>query len=72
MQISTAVIEFKKSLCQKSPVSKRTEPAFLKPRIEVTKVSSIAIERDRTYSWRGTFCSIAIELKIDGQHALRL
>ena len=57
----------KKSLSQASPISKRTEPAFLKPCPKVTKVSSIAIEFK---SSRGTFSSIAIELKVDGQRAL--
>ena len=55
MQISTDVIGF----YQESPVSKRTGPAALKPRLKGTKVSS-----------RGTFSSIAIELTIDGQRAL--
>ena len=45
-----------------------TEPAFLKPCPKVTNVSSIAVELK---SSRGTFSSIAIELKIDGQRALK-
>ena len=61
MQIQTGVIGFKQSLSQASPISKRTEPAFLKPCPKVTKVISIAIE----LKWsRGT-----IELKTDGQRA---
>ena len=55
------------SLSQASPISKRTEPAFLKPCPKLTKVSSIAIELK---SSGGTLRSIAIELKIDGQRAL--
>ena len=62
MQISPDVIGFKKSLYQESPISKSTEPAFLKPRLKVTKVSSIAIELNLS---RGTFNSIAILLIID-------
>ena len=62
MQISTDVTEFKKSLSSESPISKRTESAFLKPRLHVTKVSSNAIELD---SSRVTLSSIAaIELKL--------
>ena len=65
-----------KSLSQESPISKRTEPAFLKPRFKVTKVSSIEIEVNaiELNSSRGTFSSfssIAIELKLDGLRALR-
>ena len=45
-------------------MSKRTEPAFLKPRLRVTKASSIAIERN------SSFVSFAIELNIVGQRAL--
>ena len=41
---------------------------FFKPRLKATKVSSIATELN---SSRGTFSSIAIELKLDGQRALR-
>ena len=50
-------------------ISKRTERAFSKPCPKVTKVSLIAIELKSSH---GTFSSIAIELKIDGQRALRL
>ena len=51
-------------------MSERTEPAFLKPRLKATlTVDSIAIELNASH---GLFSSIAIELKIDGQCALRL
>ena len=63
MQISPDVIGFTKSLSQEL----LTEPAFLKPCLKVTTVSSIAIEIN---SPRGTFSAIAIGLKIDGQRAL--
>ena len=53
-------------MSQESPIS-RTKPAVLKPGLKVTKVSSIAFELN---SSRGTFCLVAIELKIDGQRAL--
>ena len=65
-QIPTDVIWFKKFLSQESPISKRTEPASLKPRLKVTKVSSIELDL-----LRATFSSIAIKLQIDGQHTLR-
>ena len=46
-----------------------TEPAFLKPRLKATlTVGSIAIELNTS---RCTFSSIDIELKIDGQCALK-
>ena len=67
MQISPDVIGFTKSLSQEFLILKRTEPAFLKPCLKVTTVSSIAIEIN---SSRGTFSAIAIGLKIDGQRAL--
>ena len=61
--------DLKNSLSQETPISKRTEPDFLKPHPNVTKNSSIAIELNSSC---GTFKSIAIELKIDGQCALTL
>ena len=67
MQIQTDVIGLKKSLSQELPISKSTEPAFLKPRPNVTKISLIVIKLNSSH---GTFSLIVIELKIDRQHAL--
>ena len=52
MQTSADVMGFQKSLSQELPLSEKTEPAFLKPRLKVRKVSLIAIKLD---SLRDTF-----------------
>ena len=68
MQISSDVIGLKNSFSQAHKYQKGLNRLFLKPCPKETKVSSIAIELKST---RGAFSSIAIELKIDGQRALR-
>ena len=68
MQLSSDVIGLK-VLVPGAQISQMTEPAFLKSCPKMTKVSSIEIELKLS---RGTFSSIAIKLKIDGQRALKL
>ena len=49
---------YKIRVSQELPIPKGTESAFLKPRLKVTKVSSIAIKVD---SLRVTFSSIVVK-----------